>query len=145
PYQPDERATNINQVYFADPSRPDWRLFVGRINEALVGIAVVAVHSVAASTGPTIFFGVPTQLPASPSKDAVAPSIRGEVEAIEKSGKYQRLSPTLAVPSERMAGTAMCERQVTNKTPYRLRVMIAGSVDRAFELAANESNSVDIP
>lgn len=144
-YQPDERATNINQVFFADPSRPDWRLFVGRINQALVGISVVAVNSVGTSPGPTMFSGVPTQLPLSPSRDAAAPSIRGEVEAIEKSGIFLKPPPALAVPSERMAGTGMCECQVTNKTRYRLRVMIAGSVERAFELAANESNLVGIP
>ena len=41
--------------------------------------------------------------------------------------------------------TGMCERQLTNKTSYCVRVMITGSVDRAFELAANESNSVELP
>ncbi len=31
PYQPDENATNINQVFFADPFKPGVRLFVSKI------------------------------------------------------------------------------------------------------------------
>ena len=69
PYQPDERASNINQVFFADPSKPGWRVFVARINEAMIGVSVVAVQlSAGASTagGPPQFPNVPTMLPLSP-------------------------------------------------------------------------------
>jgi len=45
PYEPDEQAPlNINQVFFADPSRPAWRLFVSKLNEESVGISVAALH-----------------------------------------------------------------------------------------------------
>jgi hypothetical protein len=142
PFQPDEHATNINQVYFSDPSKPDWRLFVGRISEAITGISIVAAHPAGADGA--VFLESPTQLPVGTSTGTAA-TIRGEIEAIERSGKFQRLPPAIAVTSERLAGTGMCERLISNKTPYRIRVMITGAIDRAFELAPNESNSVEIP
>ena len=40
-YQPDERAANMNQVFFADPAKPSRRVFVGRIGDTTVRVAVV--------------------------------------------------------------------------------------------------------
>ncbi|HUE17346.1 MAG TPA: hypothetical protein VMR25_24555, partial [Planctomycetaceae bacterium] len=48
PFQPDEKAVGINQVFFADPSKPARRVFVAKINEATTRIAVVALPSSAA-------------------------------------------------------------------------------------------------
>ena len=52
PFQPDEQAANINQVFFSDPSRPRWRLFVGRLNDSTVGISVVAAQLAGAGAIP---------------------------------------------------------------------------------------------
>jgi hypothetical protein len=44
PYQPDDRETRINRVFFANPSAPGWRLFVAKLNEEVVGVSLVAVR-----------------------------------------------------------------------------------------------------
>ena len=38
PFQPDERALNINQVFFADPPKPTSRVFVAKLNPSSVGV-----------------------------------------------------------------------------------------------------------
>jgi hypothetical protein len=43
PYRPDERA-NVNQVFFSDPSKPMWRLFVRRISKDVVGVSIPVVR-----------------------------------------------------------------------------------------------------
>jgi hypothetical protein len=34
------------QVFFADPAKPAWRLFVGKINANVTGLSLVAVRGV---------------------------------------------------------------------------------------------------
>ena len=75
PYQPDEQALNVNQVFFADPSRPAWRLFVTRLSEATVGVSVVAMRLTGAASAvpnPAMFPGVPT-------KPQTEPTVHDEV------------------------------------------------------------------
>jgi hypothetical protein len=70
PYLPDEKALNINQVFFADASKPAARLFVARINATTVGISVVAVRVAGAAlnaVSPDAFAKVPTMLPGAPT------------------------------------------------------------------------------
>jgi hypothetical protein len=37
-----QESNSINQFVFADPSKPNWRLYVGRIDDANIGISIVA-------------------------------------------------------------------------------------------------------
>lgn len=88
PYQPDERAVNINQVFFADPSKPAWRLFVARINESTVGVSVVAVRlagAVPAAANIEPFPAVPTMLP-------TAPIVRAEGETAHSGQSSQTVA-----------------------------------------------------
>ena len=52
PYLPDEKAVNINQVFFADASKAASRLFVAKVNAATVGISIVAVRVAGAAPNP---------------------------------------------------------------------------------------------
>ncbi len=69
PYQPDERAVDINQVFFADPSKPARRVFVAKIDEATIGLSVVAVRSAGAliDFNAVSFPGAPTLVPTAPT------------------------------------------------------------------------------
>jgi hypothetical protein len=43
-FQPDESSEKINQVFFIDTSKPARRLFVSKIDEAMIGVSVVSVR-----------------------------------------------------------------------------------------------------
>ena len=78
PFQPDERAANINQVFFADPSKPARRLFVAKINAATFGVSVVSVRFAGIAPGrlnAEAFTAVPTMLPAEPTAPAAAAKV----------------------------------------------------------------------
>src|ERR1035437_3885873 len=69
PYQPDEKAVKINQVFFADPSKLAWRLFVAKMTSGMIGVSLVAAR--VAGEAPTAvtweaFAEVPTMLPMEP-------------------------------------------------------------------------------
>jgi TolA-binding protein len=69
PFQPDERAANINQVFFVDPSKPARRLFVAKLNASTFGVSVVSVRFAGIAPGrlnAEAFPAVPTMLPAEP-------------------------------------------------------------------------------
>src|ERR1039457_2884290 len=82
PYQPDERAVNINRVLFADPGKPAWRVFVAKVNEATVDISVAAVRSSGAA--PAVASTPPS--PAVPAMFLKEPTIHDEVEDIRGRG-----------------------------------------------------------
>jgi hypothetical protein len=102
PYQPDERAVNINQVFFADPSKPARRLFVAKISESTIGVSIVAVRLAggeSAVTAAAPFPSVPTVLPTTPAM-APAPTISEEIERV-RNGIHRDLPPiqSTGVPS----------------------------------------------
>jgi len=84
PYLPDEKAVNINQVFFADASKPASRLFVAKINAATVGISVVAVRVAGVApnaVSPDAFAKVPTMLPTEPTvPEGVAKVPSGQIQ-----------------------------------------------------------------
>lgn len=70
PFQPDERAVNMNQVFFADPSKPAWRFFATKTKDGYVGLSIVAVRfadAPASAANTTPFPAVPTMLPTDPA------------------------------------------------------------------------------
>jgi hypothetical protein len=139
PYQPDERAVNINQVFFADPSRPASSLFVAKINEATVGISVVAVRSTGASlTTPNAapFSGVPTMLPAEPT-------VRDEVEKI-RSGPYAAMPPAQRAAVSVPAVSGRTTMTVKNSTAYELSVFFDGPVSTKLTLMPDASQDLDL-
>jgi len=138
PYQPDENAVNINQVFFADPSKQASRVFVAKINEATVGISVVAVRSVGTSfptPSAAPFSALPTMLP-------TEPTIGEEIERI-RTGSYTPLPPiqSTGVPARNGMGVF----EVRNKTPYTLTAMFGGPTERRVEVAPSGSISIDLP
>jgi hypothetical protein len=148
PYQPDEKAVNMNRVFFADASKPSRRVFVGKNNEATIVISVVAVRAAGAPADfNTAAFPAPEGLlpPDAATASSVPVAIGQEIRAVEKSGNYQRLPPATGSPSERAASLGVSELEVVNRTPYRIRVSLAGPVERAFEIAAGGSGNIDVP
>jgi len=70
PFQPDEKALNMNQVFFADSSKPAWRFFAAKMKDGTVGLSVVAVRfadAPATAVNTTPFPAVPTMLPTDPA------------------------------------------------------------------------------
>jgi len=64
--QPDESSDKINQVFFVDSSKPARRLFVAKIDEATIGVSVVAVRFTGVAPGRLVtdsFPAVATILP----------------------------------------------------------------------------------
>jgi hypothetical protein len=138
PYQPDEKAVNINQVFFADPSKPAWRVFVAKISEATIGISVVAVRAAGAPVdfNTAAFPAVPTMLP-------TEPTVRDEVEKI-RSGRYAPMPPAQrsAAPSAGVPGrTTMTVR---NSTAYELSVFFDGRISQKLTLAPGASQDLDL-
>jgi hypothetical protein len=140
PYQPDEKATNVNRVYFADPSKPAWRLFVARIDDATVGVSVVAVGSSsgagASFSDAQLFPGVPAQLP-------TEPTIQEEIERI-RGGRY---SPVPPAQRTGVGGTVLTGRTtmtVKNSTAYELSVFFDGPVSTKLTLSPGASQDVDL-
>jgi hypothetical protein len=138
PYQPDETAVNVNQVFFADPAKPTWRLFVAKINEATVGISIVAVQSavgVPTFTNMAPFPTVPTVLPAHPT-------ISEEIEKV-RNGRYTPLPPIQSTGAPSTNGMGVFE--VKNNTPYTLTALFSGPIERRVEVPARGSISIDLP
>jgi hypothetical protein len=139
PYQPDERAVNINQVFFADPSKPTSRVFVAKINEATVGISVVAVRSTGASlTTPNAapFSGVPTMLP-------TEPTVHGEVDKIA-SGPHTSMPPAQRSPASDAGVSGRTTMTVKNSTAYELSVFFDGTVSTKLALMPGASQELDL-
>jgi hypothetical protein len=138
PYQPDERAANINQVFFPDPSEPATRVFVAKINEATIGVSVVAVRSAgaAADFNAAQFPAVPTMLP-------TEPTISDEVDKI---GSLPHTSPPPAQRSTASdAGVSgRTTMTVQNSTSYELSVFFDGPVSKKLTLAPGASQDVDL-
>jgi hypothetical protein len=137
PYQPDENAANINQVFFADPTRPAWRIFVSKINEATIGISIVAVRSVGGVPALTNAapFPAPTVLP-------TAPSISQEIEKV-RNGRYTPLPPIQSTGAPSHNGMGVFE--VKNNTPYTLTALFSGPIERRVEVPARGSISIELP
>jgi hypothetical protein len=140
PYQPDERATNINQVFFADPTRPRWRMYVTKISGSSFGISVVAVTSTA-STVPA--FPNATPFSAAPTVPPTEPTVHDEVETI-------RLEKHGAAPSAQRAATGAFATSgrttmtVKNSTGYELSVLFDGPVSTKLTLSPGASQDVEL-
>src|ERR1035438_3948376 len=137
PYQPDEKAVNINQVFFADPSKPARRVFVSKINEATIGVSVVAVRwaGAPADFNAASFLGAPTSLP-------TEPTIAAEIEAV-RNGRYTPLPPIQSTGAP-ATGNGMAVFEVKNNTPYTLTALFSGPIERRVEVAPRGSISIDL-
>jgi len=151
PYVPDEKAVNMNQVFFADLTKPAWRFFAAKMKDA-VGISVVAVRfaggpATAANTTP--FPTVPTMLPTDPTAGGQAtPTVTGasisdEVEKI-RSGRYTPLPPIQSMGSA-SSRNEMAVFEVRNDTAYTLTALFSGPIERRVEVAPGTSTSVELP
>jgi hypothetical protein len=140
PYQPDERETKVNQVFFADPNRPRWRLYVTKISEANVGIAVVAVSS-AASASP--MFPSTTPFSAAPAVLPTEPTVRDEIEKI-RLGKHGAMPPAQRAETGAPAGSGRTTMTVKNSTAYELSVFFDGPVSTKLTLAPGGSQEVEL-
>lgn len=138
PYQPDETAVDINQVFFADPSRPTWRLFVARIDEATVGVSIVAARS---GTSPAFPSVVP--FPRAASVPPTEPTVRDEVEKI-RLGTHLPMPPAQrsVVGGPTPSGRTMMT--VKNSTSYELSVFFDGPVSTKLTLVPGASQDVDL-
>src|ERR1017187_7347445 len=133
PFQPDEKAVEINQVFFADPSRPTSRVFVARLNPATIRVAVVALRSaggVAAVVNTVPFPAVPDidgvgagLLPESPKTTI------GDQIARVKSGKYIPF-PAIQSTGGPVSSSGIGVFEVQNDTPYTLTALFRGPVER---------------
>src|ERR1035441_6158912 len=136
PYQPDERAANINRVFFAEPGRPAWRVFVAKVNEATVDISVAAVRS--SSGAPAVVSTVPS--PAVPAMFHTEPTIHDEVEQIRADhpdpGPHAELD-TVGAP----AVSGRTTMNVKNSTAYELSVFFDGPVSKRSEEHTSELQS----
>jgi hypothetical protein len=134
PYQPDERAVNINQVFFADSSKPARRVFVAKIDEATIGISVVAVRSpgkTPAVPDAALFHRVPTMLP-------TEPTISDEFDKIRSGLHTSMPCAQRSVASD--AGTSgRTTMTVQNSTAYELSVFFKGPVSKKLTLAPGAS------
>ncbi len=139
PYQPDERATGVNQVFFADPAKPGWRLYVTKVSGSSVGIAVVAVRT---GTGTSPTFPSPSPFSAAPAALPTELTIGEEIEKIRKAGGYTPLPPiqSVGVPSRNGVGVF----EVKNNTPYTLTVLFSGPVERRAEVAPSGAISINL-
>jgi hypothetical protein len=146
PFQPDEKAVNINQVFFADPAKPAWRFFVAKVNDATVGISVVAVRL--AGAAPTVtrtapFPTVPTMLPTAPTVSSTEPTVRDEVEKI-RSGRYAPMPPAQRAAVSAPAVSGRTTMSVKNSTAYELSVFFDGPVSQKLTLAPGSSQDLDL-
>jgi hypothetical protein len=139
-FQPDERATNINQVFFADPARPKWRIYVTKVSESSVGVAIVAVTSIASASpafpNVTPFSAVHTVLP-------IEPTVRDEVEKI-RLGEHGAMPPAERAATGAPAGSGRTTMTVKNSTAYELSVFFDGPVSTKLTLAPGGSQDVDL-
>ncbi len=139
PYQPDEKAAGINQVFFSDPSKPAWRLFVARINEITTGLSVVAVRS--EGTVPTVpstalYSGVPTMLP-------TETTVRDEIEKI-RAGRYAPMPPAQPSTDSSSSGSGRTTVTVKNSTSYELFVFYDGPFSTKVTVSPGMSQDLDL-
>ena len=139
PYQPDERAVNMNRVFFAENPNSSWRLFVAKINEATVGVSIVAVRptGVAAAAPVEVLF---PRVSAMPSTEL---TIGEEVEAVKVGihNPFPRIESTGSTPSPNGMGVF----EIKNATPYNLTALFSGPIARRVEVAPGSSVSIDLP
>jgi tetratricopeptide (TPR) repeat protein len=137
-YQPGEQAAFISQVFFADPSRPAWKLFVAKISDATIGVAIVVAPSAGAAPRSPNAVPVPTASTALPSE----PTVRDEVEKIRSSDHGAM------PPAQRAMGTSTAYGRtimtVRNSTAYDLSVFFDGSVAKKLTLAPGSSQDLDL-
>jgi hypothetical protein len=149
PFQPDERAVTINQVFFADPSKPTSRVFVGKLNVAAVGVSVVAVRlagGAPAVTNTTPFPNVPTMLPIVGTMlptESTEPTVRDEVEKI-RSGRYAPMPTAQRATVSAPAFSGRTTMTVKNSTAYELSVFFDGPVSQKLTLAPGSSQDLDL-
>jgi hypothetical protein len=138
PYQPDEQEpANVNQVFFADPSRPTWRLFVTKFNEGAVGISVVATR-LAGGAVPNL-----GQLPGVPVVSPREPTVRDEVEKI-RSGRYAPLPPAQGSAANTGGMSGRTTMTIRNSTAYELSVFYDGPISNKLTLAPGASQELDL-
>src|ERR1019366_741323 len=77
-YQPDESAVNVNRVYFSDPSKPDWRLEVTKLNDSSVEFRIARRQSSAIAPAPR-----PLDSTGSPIKTNPRPAPRDKIPTLQ--------------------------------------------------------------
>jgi hypothetical protein len=138
PFQPDEKAVGINQVFFADPSKPARRVFVAKINEATTRIAVVALPS---SAAPVEFDKA--LLPEPPEVPPTEATVHDEVEAI-RSGTHAAMPPAQRSTESIPAVSVRTTMNIKNSTAYELSVFFDGPVSQKLTLAPGASQDLDL-
>lgn len=139
PYQPDERAENVNRVFFADPSKPASRLFVSKASEDTIDISVAAVRSPGATPAApdaALFRGVPTMMP-------TEPTISDEFGKI-KSGPHTSMPHAQRSTASDAGTSGRTTMTVQNSTAYELSVFFKGPVSKKLTLAPGASQDVDL-
>ena len=138
PYQPDERAANINQVFFPDPSEPATRVFVAKVDEATIGVSVVAVRS----SGAPPDFNV-LSFPAVSTVLRTEPTIHDEIEKI-RSAIHSPMPPAQRSTASDAGGSGRTTMTVQNSTAYELSVFFDGPVSKELTLVPGGSQDVDL-
>jgi hypothetical protein len=72
-----------------------------------------------------------------------AGDVSSEIEQVERSGRYSPL-PTAAEASSSATGD-LGRYIVRNSTPYQLRLLLSGVVQREVTIAAGQSQTIDLP
>jgi hypothetical protein len=139
-YQPDERATNVNQVFFADPARPKWRLYVTKISESSVGVAIVAMQ---ATAGASPAFPTANPFSAAPTAPPAEPTVRDEVEKIRLE-KHGAVPPAQRAATGAPAAAGRTTMTVKNSTAYELAVFFDGPVSTKLTIVPGASQDVDL-
>ncbi len=138
PYQPDEGTTDFNQVFFASPSRPTWRIYVAKIDDRTVGFSVLGLGPAGAevaSPGAQVFLDVPIQKPA-------VPSISQELDQIRRN-RNSPLPPLESAPTV-SSGNGMSALELRNQTGYTLTALFSGPTERRIEIGPGGSSSVEL-
>jgi hypothetical protein len=127
-YQPDESATNVNQVFFGDSSRPAWRLFVTKRKDSSVVLWIA----------PKL---ISTAVPFSEPAPTSGATIHDEIEKIRQ-GQFSPMPP--AQRSTAGAAWGKTTMTVQNSTAYELTVFYDGPVSMRMTLAPSASQTIDL-
>jgi hypothetical protein len=138
-FQPDT-SESINRVYFADPTKPAWRLFVARPNPNLIRLSLVAVRGF--DGAPSDFNRARFQFTATTPPAAEA-NVRQEIEKIH-SGDYAPLPTAQRATGGDSLPSGLTTMTIRNSTNYQLTIFFDGPVAKSLSLSPGESRDLDL-
>jgi hypothetical protein len=144
--QPDLGAVGRNQVYFADPTQPGWRLYAARLDDKTVSITVFAIRPVNAAFPESPVEGASVSTGGSGS-EAGGPrldtgSVHDEVERI-RAGRYSPLPRAeLSHAGPGTGGRTLVA--IKNSTAYELSVFLDGPSATRVKLAVGEAREIEV-